>query len=58
MDFESSFKNKTVKQVKDVKIFLASIDDLIKTKKESGRPQDMSDIEMLERARRFLEGKK
>jgi hypothetical protein len=58
LDFESSFKNKTVKQVKDVKIFLASIDDLIKTKKESGRPQDMSDIEMLERARRFLEGKK
>jgi hypothetical protein len=55
LDFESSFKNKTVKKVKDVKIFLASMDDLVRTKEESGRPQDLSDIEMLKKVQRFLE---
>jgi hypothetical protein len=55
LNFESSFKNKTVKKVKDVKIFLASMDDLVRTKEESGRPQDISDIEMLKKLRKFLE---
>jgi len=55
LDFESSFKNKTIKKVKDVEIFLASMDDLMRTKAESGRPQDISDIEMLKKLRKFLE---
>jgi len=58
LDFNLAFKNKTVKKVKDIKIFLASIDDLIKTKKKSGRPQDLSDIEMLKKLCRLMEEKK
>lgn len=58
LDFVQSFKNKTTKKVKDVKIYLASIDDLIKTKEKSGRAQDLSDIEMLRKARVYLEEKK
>jgi len=56
LDFEESFKNRTVKRVKDIEIYLASIDDLIETKKFSGRAQDISDIEMLKKARKYLEG--
>jgi hypothetical protein len=56
LDFEESFKNRTVKRVNDVEIYLASIDDLIKTKLFSGRAQDISDIEMLKKARKYLEG--
>lgn len=56
LDFEESFKNKTVKKVENVEIYLASIDDIIKTKEFSGRAQDISDIEMLKKARKYLEG--
>ena len=53
LDFEESFKNKTVKKVENVEIYLASIDDLIKTKEVSGRTQDFSDIEMLKKVRKY-----
>jgi hypothetical protein len=56
LDFEESFRNRTVKKVKDITINLASIDDLIRTKEASGRAQDISDIEMLKKAKAFLEG--
>jgi hypothetical protein len=56
LDFEKSFKNRTEKKVKDITINLASIDDLIRTKEATGRAQDISDIEMLKKAKAFLEG--
>jgi len=56
-DFEESFKNRTVKRAKDIDIYLASIDDVIKMKEFSGRTQDLSDIEMLNKVRKYLEGK-
>lgn len=56
LDFEEAFKNRTIKTVKNVEIFLASLEDLVRTKKESARPQDLSDIEMLKKVRKFLEG--
>jgi hypothetical protein len=34
-----------------------SIDDVIKMKEFSGRIQDFSDIEMLRKVRKYLEGK-
>lgn len=49
LDFEESFKNKTIKKASGIEIYLASINDLIKTKKFSKRAQDMSDIEMLKK---------
>ena len=58
LDFESSFKNKTVKKVNGVDVFIASFDDLVRTKEASGRPQDLSDIKMLKKVRKLLEGKK
>ncbi len=47
-----------MKSVKDIEIYLASIDDVIKTKLFSGRAQDISDIEMLKKARKYLEEEK
>jgi len=57
LDFEKSFKNRTVKRAKDIDIYLASIDDVVKMKEFSGRPQDLSDIEMLNKVRKYLEEK-
>ena len=57
LDFEKSFKNRTVKRAKDIDIYLASIDDVVKMKEFSGRPQDLSDIEMLNKVRKYLEKK-
>lgn len=55
LDFDKAFENRTVKKVKEIEICLVSMDDLIKMKEFSGRPQDFSDIEMLKKARKFLE---
>ncbi|MFQ5715435.1 MAG: hypothetical protein ACE5GU_15535 [Candidatus Scalinduaceae bacterium] len=55
LDFEMSFKNRTVKKAKDIDIYLASIDDVIKMKEFSGRTQDLSDIEMLNKVKKYLE---
>lgn len=54
LHFEESFKNKTVKKVKDFEIYLASINDLIRTKEFSGRIQDAGDIKMLKKVRKYL----
>lgn len=58
LDFEASFNNKVIKKAKGIEIYLASIDDIIKMKKFSGRTQDMSDIEMLKKAKRYMEAEK
>lgn len=39
----------------DIDIYLASVDDIIKMKEFSGRSQDLSDIEMLKKVRKYLE---
>jgi Nucleotidyltransferase of unknown function (DUF6036) len=57
LDFEMSFKNRTVKKAKDIDIYLASIDDVIKMKEYSGRAQDLSDIAMLNKVRKYMEEK-
>jgi hypothetical protein len=54
LQFEESFKNKTVKKAKEVEIYLASLSDLIKTKEFSGRMQDLSDIKMLKKVSKYL----
>lgn len=57
LDFGKSFKNRTVKRAKDIDIYLASIDDVVKMKEFSGRSQDFSDIEILKKVRKYLEEK-
>ena len=54
LDFEKSFQNRTVKRAKDIDIYLASIDDVVKMKEFSGRTQDLSDIEMLKKVRKYI----
>ncbi|MGC1404919.1 MAG: DUF6036 family nucleotidyltransferase [Thermodesulfobacteriota bacterium] len=58
LQFEESFKNKTVKKTKDVEIYLASLIDLIKTKEFSGRMQDSCDIKMLKKISKYLGAEK
>ncbi|QII13968.1 hypothetical protein KsCSTR_45890 [Candidatus Kuenenia stuttgartiensis] len=55
LDFEKSFINRTIKKAMDIDIYLASIDDIIKMKEFSGRSQDLSDIAMLRKVRKYLE---
>lgn len=57
LDFEKSFINRAVKRAKDIDIYLASVDDIIKMKEFSGRTQDLSDIEMLKKVREFMREK-
>jgi len=55
LDFNTAYANRTVKTVKDFSINLVSIDDLIKMKKASGRNQDLSDIELLNKLSLFMQ---
>lgn len=55
LDFEKSFINRTIKKARDIDIYLASIDDIIKMKEFSGRSQDLSDIAILKKVRKYLE---
>ena len=54
LDFEKSFINRTVKKARDIDIYLASVDDIIKMKEFSGRTQDLSDVEMLKKVRKYM----
>ena len=53
LDFNKALKRAVVKKANGIKIFVASIDDVIKMKKVSGRPKDLSDAEMLREAKKM-----
>ncbi|MHA1145768.1 MAG: hypothetical protein ACTSRW_13595 [Candidatus Helarchaeota archaeon] len=55
LDFADAFRRKTVKKVGNIEIFLVSIDDLIKMKQEIGRAQDLSDIDLLKKVKKWIE---
>ena len=55
LDFSKAYQRKTIKCAKDIEIYLVSLDDLITMKMQSGRDQDISDINLLKRIRE-LEG--
>lgn len=52
LPFEDAYNRKTTVNAWGVDVAVASIDDLIKLKKIAGRPQDLMDIELLERTRK------
>ncbi|OQX21062.1 MAG: hypothetical protein BWK75_03985 [Candidatus Altiarchaeales archaeon A3] len=54
LNFEKSFEDKTVKKVKNIEIYLAPMDDLIKMKEFSGRTQDLSDVDLLKKVKKYL----
>jgi len=53
--YERAKPNRTTVDVEDIKIHLIGLDDLIKMKKVSGREQDLSDIEAIEKLKKFME---
>ena len=55
LEFEKAYERRTIKTIKSMEINLASIDDLIECKKFSGRAQDLTDIAMLYKAKRYQE---
>lgn len=55
LEFEKAYGRRTVKTVKGVELNLASIEDLIECKKFSGRAQDLTDIALLHKAKRYQE---
>ncbi len=54
LDFEAAFENKDIKKANGFDVNVVSIDDLIKMKKLVGRSQDISDIKMLRKVKKFM----
>lgn len=54
LDFEQAYRNVIIKQVGDINIYVATIDDIIKMKQITGREQDRSDIELLTKVKKIL----
>jgi hypothetical protein len=54
-DFEKVYENRVEFVIQDIKIPVASIEDIIAMKQASGRPVDESDIAMLREAQRIIE---
>lgn len=52
IDYEEAAKHINYIKVKDVKVPLISLDDLIEMKKTSKRAQDEGDVKLLEKIRR------
>ncbi|MCK4308175.1 nucleotidyltransferase [candidate division WOR-3 bacterium] len=46
-DFQKMWERKVIKQVRGIKINVLSIEDLIETKKHTGRSKDKEDIRVL-----------
>jgi hypothetical protein len=55
LNFENSYQNKIIKKVKPIEIYLAPLNDIITIKRISGRKQDISDIKLLERIKRWID---
>ncbi len=53
LSFEAAWTRRVEKSVGELKVCLASVDDLIHMKASTGRQRDRSDIEALEKARRL-----
>ncbi|MHA1377216.1 MAG: DUF6036 family nucleotidyltransferase [Candidatus Helarchaeota archaeon] len=52
-DFDEVYQKKTIKKVGSIEIYLISIDDLILMKQDVKRAQDLSDIEMLKKLKKW-----
>ena len=53
VSYEAAKPNRTSVDVKDIKIHLIGLDDLIKMKEVAGRKQDVSDIEAIQKLKTF-----
>lgn len=55
LDFKEAYRRKTIKKVGNIEIFLVSIDDLILLKQNIGRAQDLSDVQLLKKVKKWME---
>jgi hypothetical protein len=55
LDFPAAFERKTILKMDDTELYLASLDDLMKMKRNTGRQKDASDVDMLAMAKRIRE---
>jgi hypothetical protein len=53
VSYEAAKPHRTSVDVKDIKIHLIGLDDLIKMKEVAGRKQDLSDVEAIQKLRTF-----
>ena len=58
LDFEKAYERRFERQLNDTTISIVSIEDLIEMKRLSGREHDLNDIEMLEKAKEMMNGRK
>jgi uncharacterized nucleotidyltransferase DUF6036 len=52
LSFEAAWQHRVESTYAGIPIYLIGLDDLITAKRSAGRPQDLLDIELLERAKR------
>jgi hypothetical protein len=55
LDFPAAFERKTILKMDDTELYLASLDDLMEMKRNTGRQKDASDVDMLSMAKRSRE---
>jgi predicted nucleotidyltransferase len=55
--FEEVWKNRVEDEIQGVKVYFASLDDLIKMKKAAGRPKDVEDLKVLRKLKESKEKK-
>jgi predicted nucleotidyltransferase len=56
--FEQVWQNRVKAKFGDTFVYFASLDDLIKMKKEAGRPKDLEDLKILRRLKKLKSAKK
>jgi predicted nucleotidyltransferase len=56
LDFEKVWQHRKIVKVKDIKINLISIDDLILSKKQAGRTIDLQDVGKLKKIKKLKRG--
>ena len=55
LNFSEAFERKTVLMIGNAELYLASLEDLILMKQDTGRQKDASDVEMLSTVKRIRE---
>ncbi|HVO74701.1 MAG TPA: DUF6036 family nucleotidyltransferase [Ignavibacteriaceae bacterium] len=58
IEFKDVWKNKKEVEIENIKVFVPSLDNLIKMKKAAGRTKDLADLEFLKEIKRQTNKKK
>ena len=55
LSFQESYRRKKIIDIESIEIYIASIDGLIIMKSTIGRPQDLSDVALLKKAKKWTD---